>query len=213
MYSKFIFIAFLSFPLSMYAWTSNSTNKQIIKEFSEYIQPESSAKYDNKSGVLIFLESKIVQGNMSAVYTRDEKNLTDKITLKIWNKTRILSGPWSRKTKKDRHEGIQVKARNDWMTWYNGFYDYELLKLSPSGNYLEMIVGRYEGWSWLMLDTRTGKIVLEWNIIKSMWSADRKRFIFQTCVPEEITKPSTCKTQLKVFLTKESEFPKYTQIQ
>ncbi len=83
MHSKFTLIAILFFPLSLYAWTSNSTNKQIIKEFSEYTQPESSAKYDNKSGGLIFLESKIVQGNMSAVYTRDEKNLTDKITLKL----------------------------------------------------------------------------------------------------------------------------------
>jgi hypothetical protein len=59
------------------AWNANSTTDQILREFSDYEQPEASGKT-------------LVRGNMRVQYIRNEKRLTDKIVIKIGNKTRTV---------------------------------------------------------------------------------------------------------------------------
>ncbi len=183
------------FPIITFAWNSKTSDKDILQEFNKYSQPK------KLTGVLY-------QWNMSAKYTANKKTLTDIITIKIWNSTRIIKWPWAQASKDKRKSALQMWG--DYNVW--GFYDYSILKLSPSGNYIELIGYGYEGWIWRMLDTRTWKIIFSDKVVKSMWSNDRKQFIFQTCTPENITNPESCNENLKTFITINWKFPKYKQI-
>ncbi len=188
-------ILMLLFPITTFAWNSKSSYKDILQEFNNYSQPNVS------TGALF-------QWKMSAKYTANKKTLTDTITVKIWNKTRNIKWPWSQASKSKRIRTL--KLWEDYNAW--GFYDYSILKLSPSGNYIELIGYGYENWIWRMLDTRTWEIIFSDKVVKSMWSTDRSQFLFQTCTPENITNHEDCNENLKTFITINWNFPKYKKI-
>lgn len=196
---KLLLLALIILPLSTWAWDSNSSTEQILQEFTAYVQPKLSG-------------NTLVQWNMKVQYIRNEKNLTDKIVIKVWNVTRIVRWPWSQATPSKRAKALKsIKAGNGYSS--AGFYDYSILRLSPSGNYVELVGTGYENWIWRMIDTKTGEIVLSDHVIKGMWSSDRKQFIFETCTPDGITTPQDCTTGLSTYLTTLNQFPKYTKIQ
>jgi prolyl oligopeptidase PreP (S9A serine peptidase family) len=63
-----------------------------------------------------------------------------------------------------------------------GWHDYKIIRISPSGNYIELSGDGWDSDMWRMIDTRTGNIVLsnDNGVEKSMWTRDRKQFIWQT---------------------------------
>ena len=195
----FIIILFLITPYIVWAWDSKSTKEQILKEFSSYTQPEA-------------IETFLKQWNISVEYTPNSEKLTDTITIKIWKMKRVIGWPWSKKSNTDRKKAIKLREQWDGIS-SAGFWDYRILRISPSGNYIEFIAGGYENWSWIMVDSKSGKVILEGKVVKSMWSNDRKQFIFQTCSPSEISLPSFCTENLKTFITKIWAFPEFKQIQ
>lgn len=194
-------IFFITYVNPVWAWDSGSADKTILSELLEYTQPKPTG-------------TSITEWNMSAVYIRDVKTLTDRIIIKIGNRTRVIKGPWSLASFSKRRQAL-----NAWPDYTStGFYDYSILRLSPSGNYIELVGTSMEGSIWRMLDTRTGKIVFSDNIVtKSMWSSDRKRFAFQVCKPTEIMNAESCladpDTQKTTYITVEDAFPTYKVIQ
>ena len=62
-----------------------------------------------------------------------------------------------------------------------------------------------------MLDAKTGKLVLsnDNGIIKSMWTADKKQFIWKT----DICEIGGCSDSKGTFITKLGKFPKYKKVQ
>lgn len=63
---------------------------------------------------------------------------------------------------------------------------------------------------WRMLDTRTGKLVLsnDNGVTKSMWTKDKKQFIWQTYGCEI----GGCSDPQGTFITEMNAFPKYKKV-
>lgn len=92
-----------------------------------------------------------------------------------------------------------------------GWFDYKIIRLSPSGNYVELQGEGYEHEVWRMLDTKIGKLVLSndnW-VTKSMWTADKKQFIWKT----KICEIGGCSDPQGTFITELGKFPKYKKVQ
>lgn len=166
-------------------------------DFDKLIQPEA--------------KQEIWQDAMYARYEANEKSLTDKIIYKIWKKTWAIKWPWSLATEKMRQKVRDCKKNTQLTASGCGWYDYKIIRLSPSGNYIELNGNWWESSIWRMLDTKTGKLVLsnDNGIIKSMWTADKKQFIWKT----DTCEIGGCSDPKGTFITELGKFPKYKKVQ
>ena len=181
-------------PIALFAGTRDI---DMWSDFDAVIQPEA--------------KQEILQNWMYAKYEANEKTLTDKITYKIWKKTWTSKWPWSLATEKMRIKVRNCMVESKLTASGCGWYDYKIIRLSPSGNYIELFWGGWESTIWRMLDTKTGKLILsnDNGIIKSMWTADKKQFIWQTGSCDI----GGCQDQQGTFITEYWKFPKYKKVQ
>ncbi len=191
---KYFFSLFFLVPVVIFASTREADE---IERFRSYVQPVPSISVN--------------QDGIKATYQKDEQKLTDTIMYTNWNKTWKTPGPWS--IASDTRRKVVRKCMKDSGLSPSGcwFYEYKILRLSPSGKYIELV---WEGWEsviWRMLDTKTGKIVLsnDNGVSKSMWTQDKKQFIWQTgdCSIGWCTDPAW------TFITVLNQFPKYKKVQ
>lgn len=153
----------------------------------------------------------VTQNGTYVRYIADEKTLTDKIVYTVGKKIWSTKWPWSLATTSMRKIVQDCKKSNSSLTASGcGWFDYKIIRLSPSGNYIELIGQWYESNMWRMLDTRTGKLVLSNNngVAKSMWTKDRKQFIWQTFGCEI----GGCSDPKWTFVTENGKFPKFKKI-
>lgn len=187
-----LLLAFL--PISLFAGTREI---DMWFDFDKLIQP--------------IAKQEILQEGMSAKYEANEKSLTDKITYKIWKKTWTSKWPWSLATEKMRQKVRECKKKTQLSASGCGWYDYKIIRLSPSGNYIELNGVGWETSIWRMFDTRTGRLVLsnDNGVIKSMWTADKKQFIWKT----DTCEIGGCIDPRGTFITELWKFPKYKKVQ
>jgi hypothetical protein len=166
----------------------------------------------NDFEVLTQLKEKqeIWQDGMYAKYEANPKMLTDKITYKVNWKTWTTKWPWSLATQKMRKKVRECIEKNNLTPSGCGWYDYKIVRISPSGNYIELI---WDGWGidiWRMLDTRSGKLIFsnDNGVTKSMWTRDRKQFIWKTGTCEI----GWCSDPQWTFITELGKFPKYKKV-
>lgn len=181
-------------PISLFAGTREI---DMWDDFEKIIQPQA--------------KQEIWQNEMYAKYEANEKTLTDKITYKIWKKTWTTKWPWSLASAKMRQKVRECKKKTQLTASGCGWYDYKIIRLSPSGNYVELHWGGWESTIWRMLDTKTGKLILSndnW-VVKSMWTADKKQFIWKT----DTCEIGGCIDPQGTFITQLGKFPKYKKVQ
>jgi len=141
--------------------------------------------------------------------------LSDYIYLNInWVQSKIkwpLSNLSTQRKKEifDCYKTIKINTKTDevMQCWV---YIYSIIRLSPSWYYIELDWLWWESSDWKMINTNNWKTVLEndnW-VLKSMWSSDRKRFIFETSQCEI----GWCDDDKWTFITISWKFPKTTKL-
>ena len=190
---KFLFIVFfITFPLITFALEKH--NPEWVKTWQEW--------------------------NMSAEYLSNTGSLSDSIVIKIGKTTRTIPWLWSNgrlnpwtsmkdMTVEKKKEKINCIKEKTWMSLC-GIYEYKIIRLSPSWNYIEIEGRGYESGIWYMLDARTGKIILEndnW-VSWSGWTPDRKQFVWITWTCDI----GWCRDDQWVFMTFRWNFPKYKKL-
>lgn len=191
---KKLLLIILCIPFSLFA---GSREVDMWSDFEKVVQPDP---------VLM-----LSQDGMYARYDADEAKLTDKITYTVWGKTWSTKWPWSIASEKMRKGIRECKKKYIPLTASGcGWYDYKIIRLSPSGNYIELHGMWWESGMWRMLDTKTGKIVLsnDNTIGKSMWTKDKKQFMWQTYPCEN----GGCSDLKWTFITENRNFPKYKKV-
>lgn len=192
---KYFIFLWLIIPLISFAGTREV---DMWSDFEKLVQPTT--------------KQEITQNSIYAHYSANEKTLTDTITYKIGKKARITKWPWSLASESMRKKVRDCKKKNPTLTASGcGWYDYSILRISPSGNYIELSGQGFESNIWRMLDTKTGKIILsnDNGVMKSMWTADKKQFIWKT----DGCEIGWCSDPQGTFITEYGKFPKYKKVQ
>ena len=179
-------------------FNSMDSNTQIIKALNNVVRNKEAWDIISSNGITV-------------QYITNLNDFTDTLVITEGTIERSIPGPWSALSKEKRNDAVKCYKENKQQEFAScGLYDYGVLQLSPSGNYIELVWIGWESTMWKMLDTRTGKVVLsnDNGVIKSLWSNDKKRFAFET----DSCEIGGCNDETGMFVTKADSFPQYEKI-